>query len=246
MRRRTCAVVVFEGVELLDVAAPVEILGALGTNHVHLCYVLAHHQDEDEDESSSSFSFSSSCVTTSCLEVSGGCRGPRIVGTHVLASGGRIRRVGTGVVEAPHVVVVPGGKGARELLGDRALQRWLVDACSSEECEVVLTVCTGSWLLARSGVLDGLRATCNKGALASGAPQRSRPQVDWVRRARWVEHRTAEGKLFVTSSGVSAGGDAALAVVSHLAGEERARGVARDAEWIWNENADDDPFCTAE
>ena len=47
----------------------------------------------------------------------------------------------------------------------------------------------------------------------------------------------------VTSSGVSAGGDAALAVVAMVAGQGRAREIAAAAEWLWNEDPNEDPFA---
>ena len=62
-------------------------------------------------------------------------------------------------------------------------------------------------------------------------------------KARWVEERCGSSeRLLVTSSGVSAGGDAALTVIAHLSGKEKAKRVARAAEWIWTEDPRDDPF----
>ena len=47
---------------------------------------------------------------------------------------------------------------------------------------------------------------------------------------------------FVTSSGVSAGIDAALAVIAHLYGRDRAQMVADVTEYQWHTDADRDPF----
>ncbi len=69
--------------------------------------------------------------------------------------------------------------------------------------------------------------------------------------ARWVESSVersdidrgkAKAKVFVTSSGVSAGGDAALGILARLGGVDRARAVARRLEWTWHEDRDSDPF----
>ena len=60
--------------------------------------------------------------------------------------------------------------------------------------------------------------------------------------ARWVEDRSLQGRLVVTSSGITAGGDAALAVVAELKGRARAREVATQCEWIWQEDPSNDPF----
>jgi transcriptional regulator GlxA family with amidase domain len=100
----------------------------------------------------------------------------------------------------------------------------------------VTSVCSGSWLLAAAGLLDGRRATSNKMFFA-GAREHGK-NVDWVAKARWVE----DGK-FVTSSGVSAGTDMALHVVARLAGADVAENVARAMEYTWTKDPADDPFA---
>ena len=96
-------------------------------------------------------------------------------------------------------------------------------------------------------------------ALAIGKPQKSAPKCDWNLKARWVEFYeensssddelaenddcSASGtKLWLTSSGVSAGGDAALALIKKFAGEKIANEVANNAEWNWHKDKDSDPF----
>jgi transcriptional regulator GlxA family with amidase domain len=61
--------------------------------------------------------------------------------------------------------------------------------------------------------------------------------VEWVTEARWVEDWP-----FVTSSGVSAGTDAALAVIARLYGRDRAQWIANVTEYQWHTDADRDPF----
>jgi methionine-rich copper-binding protein CopC len=62
--------------------------------------------------------------------------------------------------------------------------------------------------------------------------------VDWVVDARWVE----SGKV-LTSSGVSAGIDMALGLVARTHGIESARMLASSLEYVWHEDATDDPFA---
>ena len=93
-------------------------------------------------------------------------------------------------------------------------------------------------MLAKAGLLDGKRATTNKLAFDWVASQG--PKVDWQRKARWVE----DGK-FITSSGVSAGTDMALALIARLCGIDQAREAAHWAEYVWNEDSRDDPFARA-
>ena len=63
-------------------------------------------------------------------------------------------------------------------------------------------------------------------------------KVDWIETARWVE----DGK-FVTSSGVSAGIDMALAIIARLFGNETAEAIATGAEYTWHRDANVDPFA---
>ena len=57
----------------------------------------------------------------------------------------------------PHVLVVPGGFGTRALLNKPALLEWV--RVKAKHAELVMSVCTGALVLAKAGLLDGLRAT---------------------------------------------------------------------------------------
>jgi putative intracellular protease/amidase len=132
------------------------------------------------------------------------------------------------------ILLVPGGMGTRREVGNKPLLDWLAHA--AEHAEIVASVCTGSALLAKAGLLDGKRATTNKRAFDWVRSQG--PKVAWQPQARWVE----DGK-FWTSSGVSAGTDMALALIARLCGIERAHEATDWAEYIWNEDSTDDPFA---
>ena len=85
--------------------------------------------------------------------------------------------------------------------------------------------------------MDGIRATTNKMAFEWVASQGEK--VHWVKQARWVE----DGK-YITSSGVSAGIDMSLAIISKLLGQEIAEQTASSAEYEWHRDADQDPFAS--
>ncbi|MFP6608944.1 MAG: DJ-1/PfpI family protein [Deltaproteobacteria bacterium] len=141
-----------------------------------------------------------------------------------------------GLADCPplELILVPGGFGTYTAVDDQVLIDWLADMAG--KAETVMTVCTGTMLLARTGLLDGRRATTNKawfGLVAS-----TRPEVEWVKVARWIE----DGK-FVTSSGVSAGIDMALAVISRVAGGEVAEALALATEYEWHRDPAWDPFA---
>jgi len=132
------------------------------------------------------------------------------------------------------ILLVPGGMGTRKLVEKAAFVAELRHQC--ETARYVATVCTGSGLVARTGVLDGRRATSNKFAFNWASSQG--PAVTWVRKARWVE----DGKFF-TSSGVSAGMDMTLGLIAHLLGREVSVRVSNAAEYSWHEDKDSDPFA---
>jgi putative intracellular protease/amidase len=133
------------------------------------------------------------------------------------------------------LLFIPGGDSALIVAESKVVSDWLIK--TSANAELVMTVCTGSVLLATTGVLDGYQATTNKIDFIQTVPLG--PRVDWVKKARWVE----DGKFF-TSSGVSAGMDMALAAITHLYGKEVAVEMALGCEYEWHEDATWDPFSS--
>ncbi len=132
------------------------------------------------------------------------------------------------------LILIPGGDSAPLDPRNDALNTWLIDASSN--AEYVLAVCTGTVLLATTGLLDGRRATTNKKDYTATVPYG--PNVKWVPQARWVE----DGKFF-TSSGVSAGMDMSLAVMAKLFGQKAAEAIAVGTEYEWHKDPNWDPFA---
>ena len=132
------------------------------------------------------------------------------------------------------LLLVPGGRGTRREVDNPVILEWLRQQAAT--ARYVTSVCTGSALLARAGLLDDRRATTNKAAFGWVAQQG--PAVDWQTRARWVE----DGRFF-TSSGVSAGMDMALAVIADMLGVEQALEVATWSEYDWHRDPHHDPFA---
>ena len=90
------------------------------------------------------------------------------------------------------LLLIPGGDSAPLDPVNQAINAWIVE--TSKKAEYVMAVCTGTVLLATTGLLDGRRATTNKKDFL--ATIHHGPNVEWVKEARWVE----DGK-FITSSG---------------------------------------------
>ena len=105
----------------------------------------------------------------------------------------------------------------------------------------VITICTGSAILAGMGLLDNRRATTNKSTFDYVVTLG--PNVQWVRKARWVVDDTTGVTPVWSSSGVSAGIDVTFAFISKLYGEEMAENVANVMEY--DRHLDDkwDPFA---
>ena len=131
------------------------------------------------------------------------------------------------------IFLIPGGYGTRIEVNNPLL----IDAIReiSTASQFVLTVCTGTALLARTGLLDGKEATTNKKAFDWVITQGE--HVNWIRKARWCV-----ADKYYTSAGVSAGMDMSLGFLNDMHGIEFARKTAFEIEYDWTENKDDDHF----
>ena len=121
----------------------------------------------------------------------------------------------TGAVD---VLVVPGGLGTRPLLEDGAFLDRLRGL--AEAGTLMTSVCTGSLVYARAGLLDGRPATTHWASLDHLAQLGTDIEVR-------PDDRFVDVGMVVTASGVSAGIDMALHLVARLASVDRAREVRR-------------------
>lgn len=116
-------------------------------------------------------------------------------------------------------LLVPGGVGSRSAVADAEFVAWLGRAAA--RAERVASVCTGAFLLAAAGLLDGRRAATHwrwAGALAAAHPGVDvRPDAIYER----------SGRIW-TSAGVTAGLDLALALVEADHGAAVAQEIARE------------------
>jgi transcriptional regulator GlxA family with amidase domain len=137
--------------------------------------------------------------------------GLRVTASHVLT-------------DAPvcDVVMVSGGVVDR-VESDEGLLAWLRTARNT--AEVVASVCTGAFVLARAGILSG-RVTTHAEDAAALADRHS--HLDVVTNARFVDQGDT-----ATSAGVSAGVDLSLHLVERYAGTDLAMATARQMEWPW-------------
>ncbi|KAG0322389.1 hypothetical protein BGZ97_007003 [Linnemannia gamsii] len=129
---------------------------------------------------------------------------------------------------------IPGGSGTRTYVNSEDLMEYV--KTHVEQSTWTMTVCTGAGILAKTGLVDGYNMTTNKQVFEW--PMTQGPKVNWIKRARWVQ----DGK-YVSSSGVSAGIDAALYILAELTSTENAEAVSTHIEYTWHRVASEDPFA---
>ncbi len=122
----------------------------------------------------------------------------------------------------PDLLIIPGGYGARKLLQETDVINWIMD--NAGPAEKIMSVCTGALLLAKAGLLDGLRATTHYQVFDTLAELA--PNTEILRNERFIDN----GKI-LTSAGVSAGIDMSLYVIGLLYGKDEARKTARHIEY---------------
>ena len=191
--KRSVVIVGYEGVQALDLVGPFEVFAG-----ATLC--LASHGRHDDG-----------------YEVS------------VASVGGRSVSTGTGIelVAQPlpgpghpiDTVVLPGGGGTEAARRDVDLMQWIQGVAKTSRR--VVSVCTGAFLAAEAGLLDGCTATTHwafAGQLASEFPAVDvDPEPIFVRSSESVW----------TAAGVTAGIDLALSLVEDDYGTDVAQTVAR-------------------
>jgi transcriptional regulator GlxA family with amidase domain len=122
----------------------------------------------------------------------------------------------------PDILIVPGGFGTRALLKNQPVLDWIKSINTT--AEIVASVCTGSVVLGRAGLLDGLKATTHHECfdlLREHAPRTTVVETD-----RFIDN----GRI-LTAAGISAGIDMSLHLVARLHGAATAQKSARYMEY---------------
>ncbi len=128
------------------------------------------------------------------------------------------------------VLVVPGGQGTRVEIDNPVAIDWIKSV--AENAELMTSVCTGSFLMAQAGLLDGKKATSHWGSIER--MRETFPNTEVLEQVRFVD----DG-FVVSSAGVSAGIDMSLHVIERLCGRDAAASSARLMEYdYWPGNAE--------
>jgi transcriptional regulator GlxA family with amidase domain len=201
MQRLGVGILIFDGVEVLDFAGPYEVFSRTR---------LAPGVESRRTDATAPFRVFTVAQNLAPVTATGGLR---VLPDCDFATGLPI-----------DLLVIPGGFGTRALLEDAAVLEWIRQTAT--RATLVASVCTGSLLLARAGLLAGRRATTHWGALNLLA------EIDSTVKVQPTERVVDDG--IVTSAGVSAGIDMALAVVESICGPAVADETAKYIEFRRN------------
>jgi transcriptional regulator GlxA family with amidase domain len=185
---RTVLIVLFDRVQSLDVTGPLEVFAGARDHHGKRAYRVR----------------TASLGGTQVRTTSGLCVTPD----------GDLRDQAR--ADAPDLLIVPGGAGARRK--DQDLVGWI--RANASHAKRVASVCTGAFLLAEAGLLDGRRATTHWSQC--GALRDQYPAVEVDPDPIFIK----DGNV-ATSAGVTAGIDLALALVEDDLGRDMALAIAR-------------------
>jgi cyclohexyl-isocyanide hydratase len=117
------------------------------------------------------------------------------------------------------VLLIPGGDGRRKEMYNKTLRDFILK--TAETTKYTTSVCTGAFILAEAGLLDGKKATTWKGVLN---------ELDNYEKIEMVKERfVVEGNV-ITSARVTAGMDMALYLVEVLFGRDARKFVAEEIE----------------
>lgn len=125
----------------------------------------------------------------------------------------------------PDLIIIPGGE-LQLAKSNKKIAEWIIT--ESKRAEITMSVCTGAFILADLGLLDGQEAITWWGAAAR--LQKLYPKIKVAEGNRFTDN----GRI-ITTAGVSAGIDGSLHVVARLFGREAALKTARYIEYKWTE-----------
>lgn len=201
MDKKQVGILIFEEVEVLDFCGPFEVFSVTRLN------------EEKRREEPSPFNVFLVAETKNSIVTAGGMK--------------VIPDYGLNDCPSLDILVVPGGWGTRREMNNGLLLSWIAER--AKKVETLASVCTGSLLLGKAGLLEGKRATTHWRSLdwMSDLFPRTKVEKDL--------HFVEDGNL-LTSAGISAGIDMALRVVARYFGEGVARAAAKQMEYPFPES----------
>jgi len=124
----------------------------------------------------------------------------------------------------PDLLLVPGGYGTRKVMHNPTVIDWIKQV--SSKAELILSVCTGSLVLAKASLLDGLETTTHQGAIEELRQVAPKSVIH-------TDRRFVDNGSVVCSAGIAAGIDMSLHIVGRLLGQDVAVKTAQYMEYPW-------------
>lgn len=146
-------------------------------------------------------------------------------GEMVCARNGLAVKPAYSIVDVPKldILIVPGGYGAEEIeIHNEVLIAWIRK--QSNKIRLIASVCTGAFLLAKAGLLNGKKATTHWMDIDRLAGEY--PEINVQRGQKFID----EGRI-ITAAGISAGIDMSFHIIKSLLGSEVARSTAKRMEY---------------
>lgn len=204
-------VVIFPGFALLDVAGPMQFFNQLSVIRPFELSIIAKTMD----------SVSTIPPKNTVPDNKFQCIGEAWLPSHTFDNAPEL-----------DILLVPGGMGLRDETIFNDLTSFIKKQYPT--LKYLLSVCTGSTMIAAAGLLDGRKATSNKCAWSFALKHKG---VNWIPKARWV----VDGNIW-SSSGVAAGMDMTYAFISTIFSPDIAKQLADTMEYEPHTNPDWDPF----
>ena len=123
------------------------------------------------------------------------------------------------------ILLIPGGFGIRNAIENLELIDWVKD--TAHKAELITSVCTGSFLLAKAGALNGKKVTTHISSLQT--VQKKFPDVEVI-----TDKHVVEDGDIITSAGISAGIDLGFRIVERCFGSDLVKTIARRMEYSLN------------
>ena len=121
------------------------------------------------------------------------------------------------------ILIIPGGLGAREYeIKNEIVIKWIRQ--QMKEVKLMTSVCTGALLLAKAGLLEGLKATTHWASIEKFKNEFQNVEV--IENVKFVD----EGHI-ITSAGISAGINMVFHIVKNLLGVHVAEDTAKRMEY---------------
>jgi transcriptional regulator GlxA family with amidase domain len=213
---RKYGIILFRAFDTIDVTGPLEVLQLLGSMHTtHISFIAETLDPVSTEPVTAAMNPKNSTVWTT------------LTPTHTFAN----------APDDLDVLIIPGGAGSRSPKLDTVFK--YIEQ-TAPKVKQVLTICTGSGVAAKAGILNGRKATTNKTSWKEITAYG--PNTTWVPKARWVEDNSGEVPIW-SSSGVTAGFDMMLQFVEKVYGIANATRISNVIEHVRITDPSNDPFA---